>query len=507
MLEGVLELRRACEESEESIVVNPTRPLVVDLDGSLLRGDTLHESIVANLRHPLVIAAAVVALLTSGKAAMKRRLAQTGRVEVALLPANAAVLSLMEARKGDGGQVFLATGADSAIAESVAERFPSIDAVFASDGSTNLTSHAKATALTAEFGEGGFDYVGNSQADVEIWRRAHTSYLATTDRSAAAPGWAGRDLEVLADPGPTRLRAWGRELRVHQSLKNTLLFLPLIAAHEFTNVFAVAATLAGFIAFTLMASSVYLLNDVLDVNLDRVHRRKKSRPVAAGWIDPLHALAGSLVLAVAALTLGFVIGLGFALVLVGYAVLTLSYSLWLKRITLVDVVTLAMLYMIRIVAGAVVTGITLSFWFTGVTLFLFLSLAFVKRYAELHSANGSSRRLPGRGYSGDDVHAILALGVASGMASTVLMAIYIQSDAVSRLYPAPVVLWLVIPVLFLWIGNLWIKAGRGQMHDDPVIFALRDPSSLVIGAVVLLLFVVASMPVTAELFGRIASVR
>ncbi|MEF3405210.1 UbiA family prenyltransferase [Agromyces sp. CCNWLW203] len=483
--------------------MKPERPLVVDLDGSLLRGDTLHESVVANLRHPAAVVSAAWALAAHGKAPMKRRLAETNRLDVTLLPTNSAVVSLMKGHAEQGGLIYLATGADRSVADAVAVRFDMFDAVFASDGLANLTSQAKADMLTTTFGERGFDYVGNSPEDAAVWSRAERAYLATTEARPRVPRWAGREVELLSDPGPTRLRAWLKELRVHQSLKNTLLFLPLIAAHEFTNPTALLLTIAGFIAFTFMASSVYLLNDLLDVNLDRAHRTKRDRPIAAGWIRPMHALYASAGLAIAALVLGILIGLSFAVVLVLYAALTFSYSYWLKRITLVDVITLAMLYMIRIVAGAVVTGIALSFWFTGVTLFLFLCLAFVKRYAELHSSQGSP--VPGRGYHGDDVHTILALGVGSGLASTLLLAIYIQSPAVSLLYPAAVVLWLVIPTVFYWIGNLWIKAGRGEMHDDPVIFALRDRASLVAAAIVLALFVAASLPATADLVERMTS--
>lgn len=487
--------------------MQPQRPLVVDIDGTLLRSDSLQESIAANLSHPLALLRAVASLVLHGKAAMKRVLARTERTDLSALPFNSATLSLINDRIAAGGTVYLATGADQAVAESLLARVHSVTGIFASDGVVNLTSDAKARALVSEFGEIGFDYAGNSRADRAVWASSHDAYLATLRRSGT-PRWA-RSLSfdrILRDPAPTPARAWAKELRLHQSLKNLLLFLPLLAAHEIADPARALSTIGGFVAFCLMASSVYLVNDLLDVSADRAHARKRDRPIAAGWITPLHALSVAVVLALGALILAFYLSPRFLAVLVAYAIMTTAYSVWLKRIVLVDVVVLALLYMVRIVAGAVVSDITLSFWFTGVTLFLFLSLALVKRYAEAHQARANARSIPGRGYFGDDVHAILALGTSAGVAAVLLMATYIQSSAVSVLYPAPAVLWLVIPLLFYWIGNLWLKAGRGQMNDDPVIFALRDRASVVSAALIVATFIVASFPSVAgighHLLGR-----
>lgn len=475
--------------------MQPQRPLIVDVDGTLLRSDSLQEAVAANLRHPFALIQAGIVLVFRGKAAMKRTLAQTGRTDLASLPFNAATLALVDERVASGGAVYLATGADQAVAESLITRIDGVTGVFASDGVVNLTGAAKAQSLVEEFGEAGFDYAGNSRADIPVWASSHDTYVATLRRSGI-PRWA-RSLtfdQVLRDPAPPLARAWAKELRLHQSLKNLLLFLPLVAAHELADPSRVVSAIGGFVAFCLMASSVYLVNDLLDVSADRAHARKQNRPIAAGWIAPLHALLISVVLALGALSLALFLSPRFLAVLVAYAVMTTAYSVWLKRIVLVDIVILALLYMVRIVAGAVVTDIALSFWFTGVTLFLFLSLALVKRYAEAHQAQSNARGIPGRGYFGDDVHAILALGTSAGVASVLLMATYVQSSAVSVLYPAPTILWLVIPLFFYWISNLWVKAGRGQMNDDPVIFALRDRASVVSALLIVVTFVVASLP-------------
>jgi 4-hydroxybenzoate polyprenyltransferase len=367
--------------------------------------------------------------------------------------------------------------------------------IIASDRSRNLTGERKAAVLVERFGHNGYDYVGNAETDRAIWRHADRKYIATI-RPAGVPRWAKAEdySGVLRDARPSAPRVWGRALRVHQSMKNVLVFLPLLAAHHFTNPALVVRSIGAFLAFSLMAFAVYLLNDTLDLAADRAHPRKRRRPLAAGWISPGAALSVGVVLTLVAVALGIALGTTFLVVLIGYAVLTTSYSFWLKRIALVDIVVLALLYMVRIIAGAAATAIPLSFWFTAVTLFLFLSLALVKRYAEAHHARAGARQLRGRGYSGDDVHAILALGTSAGVAAVLVAAIYIQSDAVVRLYPAPQLLWAVIPLLFYWVGNLWLKAGRGQMHDDPLVFALRDRASLIAASLIALVFVAASIP-------------
>jgi 4-hydroxybenzoate polyprenyltransferase len=482
--------------------VKTPHPLIVDLDGSLLRTDSLHESVAAALVRPSVLATAVGCLARSGKAALKRHLASKAPIDVALLPVNEDVLAFIESQRLSGRPVYLATGADASVAEQVLSRFPSFEGAFSSDGRINLTGERKAELLVREFGREGFDYVGNSREDLAVWKHANRSHLVSKHPEPQLPRWArGVTFDsIIREASAPKWRVWLKELRVHQSLKNVLLFLPILAAHEFVPL-SIALLIGGFFAFTLMASSVYLLNDLLDLTSDRMHARKSRRPLAAGRILPLHALVASFLLAVAALTLAAFVGVGFTLVLVLYAILTCLYSFWLKRIALVDVTILAMLYMIRILAGAVIADISLSFWFTSVALFLFISLALVKRYTELAPqllAEGN-HALPGRGYTRPDTAIVLPLGIASGIAVLLLMAIYLQSDAVAVLYPSEVFLWLVIPVMFYWIGNMWMQAGRGAMHDDPIVFALKNPASLASGLVIASLFVAASSPIV-EIF-------
>ena len=469
-----------------------TTPLIVDLDGSLLRTDTLHELIAASLGRPRVLFGAVRQLLTHGRAGLKRYLANNASLDIDLLPVNERVLEFVRAEHATGRTVHLATGADAIIAEAITRRFPEFSRSFASDGEANLTSSNKAELLEREFGAAGFDYIGNSAKDRAVWQRADRAYLASDRPMNRPPGWS-RGVEfagLLTEAGQPGWRVWLKELRIHQSVKNFLIFLPTIAAHVF-EMQTLLLLLGGFVSFTLMASSVYLLNDLLDLRSDRLHTRKFQRPIAAGRILPVHALAASIGLAVVALAFAVAIGVAFALVLVSYAVITCLYSFWLKRVTLVDVIVLALLYMVRILAG--------SFWFTAVVLFLFISLALVKRYTELSRsvALDGSHSLHGRGYTRADAAVILSLGIATGMAVLLLMSIYLQSDAVTLIYPSGVFLWLVIPALFYWIANMWIQAGRGAMHDDPIVFAFKNPASLASAAIIALLFVVASTPLAA----------
>jgi 4-hydroxybenzoate polyprenyltransferase len=477
--------------------MKPTTPLIVDLDGSLLRTDTLHELIAASLGRPGVLFGALRQFISHGRAGLKRHLADNVPIDVNLLPVNSQVLEFVRTEHAKGRVVYLATGADAGIAEAITRRFSEFSGSFASDGDTNLTSNNKGDLLERKFGAEGFDYIGNSVKDRAVWQKASRAYLASHRPMTRPPRWS-RGVSfagMLAEPGRSGWWLWLRELRVHQSVKNVLIFLPTIAAHVF-DAQNLLRLVGGFAAFTLMASSVYLLNDLLDLRSDRLHTRKSQRPLAAGRILPLHALVASVVLAVVALASGIAIGIDFMLVLVSYAVLTCLYSFWLKRVTLIDVVVLAMLYMVRILAGAVISDIELSFWFTGVTLFLFISLALVKRYTELSRAMSidGSQSLHGRGYTRGDSAVILPLGIGTGIAVLMLMAIYLQSDAVTLLYPSAVLLWLVIPALFYWIANMWIQAGRGAMHDDPIVFAFKNPASLASAGIIALLYLVASTP-------------
>lgn len=493
LVEGRGNLDPGVGETESSF------PLVVDLDGSLLRSDTLQELFAASLRRPAVLLAGGWELISRGRAALKEFLSSELVLDFALLPLNESVRDYVARESETGRQVILATGADSRIAQEIVRLNPQFSGYLASDGVRNLTGEEKARALVEKFGLKQFDYVGNSTQDRAVWSVARHAILVSS--SKATPRWARgvAFAETLRDHRPGRWMVWSRQLRVHQSLKNLLLFIPALAGHSLTlqNLFLLVG---GFLAFTLMAFSVYLLNDLLDVASDRSHSSKSRRPIASGVIRPLDALLVAIVLCCTSLLVGFAISAVFGLVLLLYAAMTWLYSAWLKRIALVDVIMLALLYMVRILAGSALVGIALSFWLTGFTLFLFVSLAFVKRYTEFRArqlADGSDLVMPGRGYISSDETVVLTFGTGAGMGAVLLMASYIQSEDVSALYPSTGVLWLILPAMLFWVFNVWLKAARGDMHDDPIVFALKDRASLVSGALMVSLAAVAASPALA----------
>lgn len=277
------------------------------------------------------------------------------------------------------------------------------------------------------------------------------------------------------------MRAWISGMRFHQWLKNLLVFLPLLASHRFLEGSAVLHAACAFLLFGACASSVYLINDLLDIGADRLHARKRTRPFAAGEIPLIQGIVIAPMLAVASLVLAFFVSPQFQLVLALYFLMTLSYSLRLKRVVMVDVVLLAGLYTVRIIAGAAAIGSPLSFWLLAFSMFLFLSLAMLKRYIELRSMQALGREgASGRGYNVDDLTLMQSLGSSSGYISVMVLALYINSPESLQLYTHPKMLWLLCPALLYWISRIWVVAHRGAMHDDPVVYAATDRVSQVV---------------------------
>ena len=470
-------------------------PLVVDLDGTLITADSLHELIVRALRRPIVLYRAVTAMLFRGKAAMKASLAQELSLDFTIMPTNQAVLETIKEAHESGRPVVLATGADTKIAQSVMEAFPLISTFFASDGQTNLTSTRKAEELLKAYGASGFDYIGNSVTDVPVWNVSRSQYLAVTGTSTPRVLRSQNFTGVLRGNRRNPVSAWTQAIRPHQSLKNLLLFLPLIASHNLGDVPLLLRAAAGVVLFSVMAASVYLLNDALDLDSDRRHHKKSRRALAAGEVSPLIAIIVAFVLAVIALACGRILDPLFGGILLLYACVTIAYSFYLKRVALVDVLVLAGLYMIRIIAGAQLTGISLTFWFVAVTTFLFLSLALAKRFTEVVGHQQKQEKIHGRGYEKSDSLILCALGVGSGIASVVFLAMYLQTQDVETLYRTPGLLWFAVPLFFYWLANLWIQAGRNEIHEDPVLFAMRNRASLISGFMIVAIFTLAALPV------------
>jgi 4-hydroxybenzoate polyprenyltransferase/phosphoserine phosphatase len=459
-------------------------PLCVDLDGTLVRTDMLHEATLELLKRAPLSLARLPGWLAQGKALMKHRISEAVEVEVAHLPYRREVLDLIEAARAEGRQVVLATASSAQIAEAVARHLGLFDLVLASDHAINLSAEAKAERLVSVFGEGGFDYIGNGRADLPVWRRARRVIVVSRDdRLHARAGAHGQEIDRIADSG-RKLGLWLKSLRPHQWLKNLLVFVPLFAGHKAGDMGLLLNAVLAFFAFSLAASSVYIVNDLVDLPSDRRHHRKHKRPFASGALPIAGGLVAAPLVLLAAIAIALFLPLAFLGVLAFYLALTSLYSFWLKRQVLVDVMLLAGLYTLRIIAGSAVTAIVPSFWLLAFSMFVFLSLAMVKRHQELHQAPDQGTPLAGRGYMRTDLPVLMALGAGSGLMSVMVLALYIDSPIVAQSYAEPVWLWLVPPVMLYWVGRLWMKAQRGEIHDDPVVFAVRDRQSQVVAVLI-----------------------
>jgi 4-hydroxybenzoate polyprenyltransferase len=480
--------------SEVEIIAKPPDEtvLVIDLDGSLVRTDLLYESFFAALTNGFRHHYSVLAALCRGKASLKAYLADAGSLDYGLLPHSADVLEFARNAKSDGRRVYLATASDRHHAEGIARHFGLFDGIFASDGTTNLSDETKARRLIEAFGIGGFDYIGNSNADLAVWSRARKAYIVGGSpalvRKVASLGVA---VECLHESRPS-FQAWFKALRIHQYVKNALVFVPLLTAHAFTLHFALNATLA-FVAFSLCASSVYLLNDLVDLDADRRHPTKRKRAFACGAIPLLHGVFAIPLLFILGFACAAAVSLPFVGMLAGYFTLTLAYSLSLKRKLLVDVVVLAMLYTTRVIAGAVALPVLPSEWLLAFSMFVFTCLALIKRYVEL--ALRIDKDLPdpsNRNYRLFDLPIVGALAAASGLNAVTIFALYVSSPAVRDIYRYPEALWLICPILLYWLGRVVILAHRRAIDDDPIVFAIRDRNSYICGVLMILIVLFAS---------------
>ena len=455
--------------------------LAVDLDGTLLKSDMLHESFWNAMSKDWRSAFSAVKALSSGKAALKRALSEVSDVDVTLLPYDAAVIDYVKTWKDAGGKTALVTASDQPIAEKVAAHLGLFDEVHGSDGERNLKGQNKTAFLVEAYGEGRYVYMGDHAADVDVWSKAGA--VVTVDAAKETRQKAESLGKVTQHLGQSELnkKAYMKALRPHQWLKNILVFLPMFLAHELTGV-AFVQSLFAFIAFSLVASSVYLLNDLLDLAADRDHPRKCKRPFAAGTVPIGHGtgLAGGL-LAVGFI-ISFILGPIFTLVMICYYAMTTGYSLYFKRRMVIDICVLAGLYTIRMVAGGAATGIGLSVWLLAFAIFLFFSLAAVKRQAELvDNIKAGKLGATGRGYHVDDVSIISQMALASGYISVMVLALYMNSPGVTLLYSSPPVLWGICLVLLFWISWIVMTTHRGDMHDDPIVFAVKDRISRICG--------------------------
>lgn len=460
-------------------------PLFVDLDGTLLKTDLLYESLFGLIKARPWTAFLVPVWLAGGKARLKAELARRVDIDPAALVYNQAVLERLQAERERGRRLVLATAAHHRYADAIARHLGLFDRVLASSDAVNLKSERKLAAIRAQAPSDVFDYIGNDEADYAVWRAARRGIAV--DASAAVVRHAATlcPLETIVTPRRPRLLLILRALRLHQWLKNLLVFVPLLAGQKLGEIGPALQALAAFLAFGLCASSIYVLNDLLDLPADRRHPRKRRRPFAAGDLPldlGLSLIPGLLLASVvlSALTLPPL----FLAALATYAASSLFYNLFAKDRVIWDVMLLAGLYSLRVLGGATATAIVPSFWLLAFSMFLFLSLAMVKRYSEMDSMlKLGLGQAEGRGYLTADMPVLQSIGVSAGFLSVLVMALYINSPEVGRVYDQPQALWIVCPLLLFWIGRVWLQTHRGLMHDDPVVFAARDKWSLAIGLV------------------------
>jgi 4-hydroxybenzoate polyprenyltransferase/phosphoserine phosphatase len=483
--------------------------LCVDLDGTLVKSDTLVDSVLVLARQKPVELLRIPGWIAEGKAAFKRHVTAAVTLDVEHLPYNRPLLEWLRAEHRAGRGIYLATAADRGLAERVAAHLGIFAGVIASDGARstiNLAGDKKLAALREKFGER-FCYIGNARPDAELLAACESPMVANPDRALRARMRSTGTVAVASfdDREPT-LRNWLKAIRLHQWAKNTLIFVPLLLAHAW-KIGTVTAGVIAFLSFGLCASATYIINDLLDLEADRRHPRKRRRPFAAGDLSAIAGVTAVVILlalsVVLALALPHLVAdipngmwldrpYAFAEWLGIYTATTLLYSLYLKRKLLLDVFVLSGLYTVRILAGSAATGVAVSTWLAGFSVFFFLSLAFVKRFSELEGLRERGGAVTnGRGYFVSDLEQLRTLGVGAAYAAVVIMTLYINNPEIDALYRHPVRLWLVVVVLLLWLSQVWMLAGRGQMHDDPVVWALTDKRSLLLGVLMAVVIALA----------------
>ena len=450
-------------------------PLFVDLDGTLMRSDSLYESLCLLCKRQPWAIALLPGWLLRGKAYFKAQVAARVVPDVLKWPYNEALVRYLEEQKAAGRRLVLATAANRKIAERVSEHLALFDAVIASDDHDNRSGNGKLAAIQDTIGTRAFSYAGNAHRDLVVWRGAQAAVLVDVPKWVESEVITTTPIEAKFAREQVRLRTYLKAIRVHQWLKNVLVLMPVLPVLRYLDLGQLMHVLGAFFAFSFCGSAVYIFNDLVDLESDRGHPHKRTRPFAAGLLSIATGLSLLVLFLGAGLLLASLTSSAFLAVLLLYLVVTTLYCLRLKQIPIVDVIVLASLYTVRVIGGAAATDLPLSFWILAFSTTLFLSLALVKRCAELRLINGHGRQvIEGRGYHTNDLQILQNLGVASGLMSVVVLGVYITAPTTSQLFKNPDLLGLLCVVLLYWICRVWIKAHRGEMHDDPVLFAARD---------------------------------
>lgn len=468
-------------------------PLCVDLDGTLVKTDLLIEALL-QLAHENFLALFLVPLwLLKGKASFKQEVFARVDLPVDSLPYHEELLDYLKKEHAAGREIHLATASSAKVAEKVAAHLGIFTQVLGSSTAVNLAGRKKAEALVERFGAKQFAYAANAPVDLDVWREAGEAHVVDATTGLTKRVEAVCRVEGVYERKRNRAKLVLKAMRVHQWAKNALIFAPLVLSHQASNYKLFLICLGAFCAFSMVSSSVYLINDLLDLDSDRKHPDKRRRPFAAGALPVTWGLGLAPLLFVGGMVTAYFLGAKFLWVLAAYFVVTSAYSFHLKQVVLADVLILAFLYAWRVFAGSAATGIGLSKWALAFFGFFFLSLALVKRCSELlltmKNGNAANKR---RGYWVQDLNQLISFGSSSGYIAVLVLALYINSEQVTSAYVYPQYLWLVCPVLLYWISRVWLKAHRGLMHSDPLVFALKDRVSYIMVAVMAAIWVVAS---------------
>jgi 4-hydroxybenzoate polyprenyltransferase/phosphoserine phosphatase len=458
-----------------------TLPLVVDLDGTVIATDLLWESVILALKNNLLLLFMLPVWLLGGKANLKQKLADIVDIDAALLPYRDDFVAYLCAEKSNGRRLILATGSPKKFANAVAAHLGFFDQVIATNGDINMTASRKRDALVAAFGEGCFVYAGNSRDDITVFEAAGDTIVVAPDKAAAR--YQDQNNCMLFAAEPVTVKVILKLLRVHQWSKNTLIAVPAVLANEILKGDMPRVIILAFMAFSLLASTIYIINDLFDLFADRKHKSKRNRPISAGRVSIPAALIVALVALIISIAIGARLPFEFQAVMLGYAVLTTLYTVALKRMLLIDVLALASLYTIRVLAGAAASGISASFWLLAFSVFFFLSLALVKRYVELSGTEDTGvLKVSGRGYRVHDKQVLGEAGMAATFSAVLVLALYIDSDEVKLIYDSPYLLWLLCPIVLYISLRIWVLARRDEMNEDPVVFILSDWRSQVMVA-------------------------
>jgi len=468
-------------------------PLCVDLDGTLVKTDTLVESLLLLLKTKPFNLFLLPLWLLKGKAHLKRQVASVVNLDVASLPYNSELLRYLIEEHRNGRQIVLATAAEANVANRIAEHVGVFSAVLATDGAQNCSGAGKLLKIREHLGPSGFVYAGNGRVDLPIWRSCKDAILVNAQNGLVRTVRNIANVRHIVGEKKLTIRLLIRAVRVHQWVKNALIFLPLLASHQLSDPIRIVVSLWAFAAFCLCCSSAYIINDLLDLEADRRHPSKKHRPFASGDLPLALGLLAAPLLFLGGLALSFLLPLFFTLTLCVYFVLTLGYSVWIKRLVMLDVIVLALLYTIRVIAGGVAADIQISNWLFVFSMFLFLSLALLKRYSELHVVVSQAKEADkSRGYWTADIEQLSSMGSASGYMTALVLALYINSEDVKPLYAHPQFLWLICPLILYWISRAWLIARRGAMDDDPVVFAIKDKASYAVAFLAAIIIAVAT---------------